>query len=181
MEEKKTNSQTEKHEELQDRDNFKLNKLIDPKTLKIDQLETIKNEIKKNKKSNSTTNKKKIKYAEILKNTVIFILIQVYFIIVMLGSYMMSTITYITSLKAIILLVAVIAVVIFEIAFKRDSTMLAFHGIEVMGIGIATVVILDLYNRQSNILSSALVGAISIFMIYYVIKILYISLKKKTK
>ena len=64
-------------------------------------------------------------------------------------------------------------------SYKKDSTSLAFHGIEVLALGIATVVILDLYSRQSTILNLAFVGIIATFLIYYVLKILFISLKKK--
>ncbi len=155
------------------------NKLIDPKTLKMDQLETIKNEIKKNKKSNSSKNKKKIKYKEILKNTIVFIFIQIYFIILMIGSYQISAIRFITDLKVIILLEAILSIVLFEIAYKKDSATIAFHGLEVLGMGIATVVILDLYNRQSGYLNLVFVGIITAFLVYYVIKMLFVLFKKK--
>ena len=170
--------QAEIYEQMKKEENNS-NKLVDPKTLKLDQLEAIKNEIKKNKKSNTSKNNKKQKYSEILKNTAIFILIQIYFIIIMIGNSTISAIRFINELKVVILIEAVVSIIIFEIAYKKDSTALAFHGIEVLGIGIATVVFLDLYNRQSIYLHLAFVVAISVFLLYYIIKMLVISLKKK--
>lgn len=170
--------QAEIYEQMKKEENNS-NKLVDPKTLKLDQLEAIKNEIKKNKKSNTSKNNKKQKYSEMLKNTAIFILIQIYFIIIMIGNSTISAIRFINELKVVILIEAVVSIIIFEIAYKKDSTALAFHGIKVLGIGIATVVFLDLYNRQSIYLHLAFVVAISVFLLYYIIKMLVISLKKK--
>ena len=56
-----------------------------------------------------------------------------------------------------------------------------FHGFEMIGIGTATLLILDLFNRQSTKITLAFAIITIAFTAYYLLKILVISLRKNIK
>ncbi len=174
------NDDLEIAEELNDKDLINSNNTpIDLKSLKYEELDAIKNEIKNNKKSNSSKGKRQAKYKEILKNTIIFILIQIYFIILNVARFQVSNIPYLVSLKVLILVEAIASIVIFEIAYKKDSGSLGLHGVEMLAIGASTICLLDLVNRQNKYIKFVSAAIIGIFILYYLIKIFVISIKKK--
>lgn len=127
------------------------NKLIKNEDLEInnEKLETIKNEIKNTKdKLKNNPNINKIR-KNILRNLLIAIIVTIYFIFINLGVTTIPATEYILDLKTFTLFTAVISVVIFEKAYKKDENYLALHGIEMTFVGIATLVLLQFYSVES--------------------------------
>ena len=91
----------------------------------------------------------------------------------------MSDIQYLFSLKVLILIEAITSIVLFEIAYKRDSGILGLHGVEMLALGMSTILILDQVNRKSEYIKYVLATIIGVFLLYYLIKIFVISIKKK--
>ncbi len=153
--------------------------LIDPKVFKDNELETIKKELKDNKNLNKSKAKRQEKYKEIFKNSLIFIFIELYFLILLISKSTISTIEYITDLKLFILIELVVSIILFEIAYKKDNSKLAWHGIEIILLGATTILILELYSRQSSIINTVFAIIAGTFIIYYIIKMFIIALKKQ--
>ena len=146
-----------------------------------EQLEKIKDEIKstKNEKKN---NPKKIKVKkDIIRNILIALVITIYFIFIALGVTTIPVTEYTLDLKTFAIFTAIIAIIIFERAYKKDENYLALHGIEMIFVGIETLVILQLYLAQSEYLKNVLIGITSGMILYYIIKSIVIYIKYKTK
>lgn len=153
--------------------------LIDPKVFKDNELETIKKELKNGKKSNKTNVKKQEKYKEIFKNSLIFIFIELYFLILLISKSTINTIEYITDLKIFVLIELVVSIILFEISYKKENSKIAWHGIEMVLLGGTTILILNLYSRQSSILNTVFAIVAGAFILYYIIKMFVIALKKQ--
>ena len=166
------------HNLIDDKDEVN-EKLIDPKVFKDNELETIRKELNNNKKISKSKGNKQEKYKEIFKNSLIFIFIELYFLILLIGQYTIGTIEYITNLKIFILVELVVSIILFEISYKKENSKLAWHGIEMVLLGASTVLILYLYSRQSNIINTVFAIIAGAFLIYYIVKMIVIMLKKK--
>lgn len=121
--------------------------------------------------------KSKIK-SIIFDNIIIAIDIVALFIILSISSnhIQKSVMTIICNSLSIIMLLYTI--VLFELAYKKDSGKLAMHGIELLALSIITLftsyMLLEIHTQQIF-----LVGVY--FTIYYVVKILYLCIKEKNK
>ena len=91
----------------------------------------------------------------------------VYFLALIIGNKTINTIEYITDLKAFILIEMVVAIIIFEKAYSKDTFKLAIHGIEILVLGAVTVFLLDLYNRKSSKIDIVFAVVVIIVKIYY--------------
>ena len=148
--------QVERYEKTKD------SALIDSNKINETELKTIKEEIKKNKKDKKSTEEKQQKYKEILKNLLICMFI----------------FKYLTNLKTFIMVEVLISIFIFENSYSKDNFLIGLHGIELLTVSGLTILLLDLFNKQSEFLSLAFAIITGIVLIYYLIKVLVIAIKK---
>lgn len=144
-----------------------------------EKLDKIGEEIDKNKKDSKSLETRKNKHKNIIRNVFIGIFAVIYMGILLLGKYKVSTIGYINALKIITVIDLIGSIVLFEIAFSKDSFNIGIHGIEMAFLGGFTVFILELFSRQDSkfeIYFSVMVG---IILLYYIVKTIVIALKKK--
>lgn len=156
--------------------------LIDQKALEKEQLDVIKEAIKKSKKEKKSKVNKQVKYKKILKNILIGIVETLYFLILIVTKEIVPTIEYITALKILTIVEMIASIIIFEVSYKKDSEELFLHGVEMMVVAGATLVYLHFFSMQSNILN--IIGAViaGIIIIYYLIKSIIIAvIKNKNK
>ncbi len=153
--------------------------LIDPEIIKRTELEQIHKELQNNKKAKRIDAGKKLKRKEIFKNELIIIFIELYFIVLVLSNNNFSTIEFISDLKIIALIEVFMAVILFEIAYKKEDEKIGLHGIEMTALGISTMILLNLYSNQFSHLNIALAVIIGIFTLYFLIKMFVIAIKKK--
>lgn len=160
------------------------------KNIEIDseKLDIIEEEIKDNKekfknkkiKSETLDNfKDNPRYKLMFKNALIVIFYIVYFCLLILGKDRIPTIEFIRDLRIIILLDVIVSIILLEISLKKDSGDIFMYGIEMIFIGGFTLFILEYYLRQDinlNIWVSIIIG---IIVLYYIIKCLVLSKKKK--
>lgn len=142
-------------------------------------LEKIEQEIKK---QNTITDEKQSKMnSNVFKNLLIAILIVLYFIFVTVGYRKLQTEIYLTDIRVFSSITLGITLVLFEIAYKKDSDELALYGVESLVISITTL--LTIYILQSNKGKYVyIMNTISLlFAIYYVAKsiVIYVKMKKK--
>ena len=157
------------------------NSLINQNAINKNELDTIKNEIKQNKKEKKSSKKTQLKYKKILKNTLIAISILIYFIVLIIGKDLISTIKFITDLKVLILIEVLSSIIIFEISYKQDNFSFAMHGLEILAMAISTVITLDFVNKQNENINYVFAIFVVVFTIYYLIKNLVLALKKEKK
>lgn len=146
-----------------------------------EKLEKIKDEIKKSKKDS----KDKIKNSSLRKNLVrnlsIAIIITIYFLFIDLGINSIPVTVYMLDLKTFAIFIAIISIVIFEKAFKKDENYLAIHGIEMILVGVETLLLLQLYSAGNEYFNYILLAITLGMIVYYLIKCLIIFIRYKVK
>lgn len=95
-----------------------------------------------------------------------------------MGKSKIPTIEYITDLKTFIIAELVMSIALFEFAFRKDRGDVAINGIEMIGIGSITILILNLFNTGSQKINLVIAGAIILINVYYIVKSIVIALKK---
>ena len=138
-----------------------------------EKLEKIKDEIKKSKKDS----KDKIKNSSLRKNLVRNLSIA----IINLGINSIPVTVYMLDLKTFAIFIAIISIVIFEKAFKKDENYLAIHGIEMILVGVETLLLLQLYSAGNEYFNYILLAITLGMIVYYLIKCLIIFIRYKVK
>lgn len=150
-----------------------------PKELDELKLEKIEEEIKK--QTTIPEEKKKKINKRIFKNIILAIVIVLYFIFINLGFYNLEPAKFLKDLHVFSIITIGITIIVFEMAYKKDNSELAIHGIEALAVSICTLI--TIYIREYYISKfSYIVNTIAIlFAIYYVAKsiVIYIKLRKK--
>lgn len=146
-----------------------------------EKLDKIKEEIKKTKKEIKSNPKIEKTRKNILRNLLIAIVVTVYFIFINLGIKAIPVTEYMLDLKTFAIFIVIIAIVIFERAYKKDENYLAIHGIETVVVGIETLILLQLYSVKSEYLNYVLCGITLGMILYYFLKSLVIFIKEKVK
>ena len=177
---------------LEAKDNLNLNEkkqnknekaLLSEEDIEIshEKLEKIKDEISESKK----VSKEKVKNSDLRKklvrNLVIGILITIYFLFIDLGINSIPITVYTLDLKTFAVFIAIISIVIFEKAYKKDANYIAIHGVEMVVVGIETLLLLQLYSVGNEYFNYILLGITLGMLFYYLIKCLIIYIRYKTK
>lgn len=183
VKEKNSEISTEAKENLTLQNENKEKYLIKEEALEIntEKLEQIKNEIKKTKKNRKDKVKNSILRKSLVRNLIIAILITIYFIFIDLGINSIPVPVYILDLKTFSIFIAIIAIVIFEKAYKKDENYLAIHGIEMCIVGIETLFLLQLYSAGNEYFNYILLSITLGMLVYYIIKCFYIYIRYKVK
>ena len=151
----------------------------DDEELDKEKLEEIEEEIKK-QTTISDEKKNKIN-KKIFTNLIICICIVLYFVFINLGFYNLEPKTYLKDLQVFSIVTIGITIIIFEKAYKKDSTDLTIYGIEMLILSICTLMTIfigiNYHDKYTYIINSISM----IFAIYYVSKsiIIYVKLKRK--
>lgn len=148
-------------------------------TIKEEQLEKIEEEIKK-QKTIPEERKKKIN-KRVFQNIIIAVFIVLYFIFLNLGFAHIEAKSYIIVLQVLSMLTIAGTIIIFEIAYKKDSGELTIYGIEALALSITTLMTIytlinfkDKYTYINNAISM-------LFGTYYVGKsiVVYVKMRKR--
>lgn len=144
-----------------------------------EKLEKIEQEIKK-QKTISVEKRKKINKV-IFKNVIIAILVVLYFLFVNLGYANLELEKYLVDLKVFSIVFIMTTIVLFEIAYKKDSGEITIFGIESLALSIVTL-LGTYYSIVYTKKYPYIVNCVSIlFALYYIIKstVIYLKMKKK--
>ena len=146
-----------------------------------EKLEKIKEEIDETKKEKKNSKKNNNIRKSILRNILIAIVITVYFLFINLGVKTIPITEYILDLKTFSVFSIIIAIIIFERAYKKDANYLALHGIELIAVSIETLVLLQLYSIKSQHFYFVLFAITLGMIIYYLLKSCIICVRQKIK
>lgn len=144
-----------------------------------EKLKTIRDEIKTSKKVSKNKVKNSALRKKLQRNLLIAILITIYFLFIDLGINSIPITVYIQDLKTFTVFIALISIVIFERAYKKDENYLALHGIEMVVIGVETLLILQLYSTGNEYFKYILLGITLGMIVYYIVKCLIIYIRYK--
>lgn len=117
---------------------------------------------------------------KIVENFIIAIIFIIYLYLLYLGSQNIETSIYLTDLKVFSIGLVIVAIIIFEYSYKKDSGIMCIHGIEVLVIGIVTLFSIYIYSLNVNRIFSLIITFIAILVIiYFIIKCIIILFKMK--
>ena len=103
----------------------------------------------------------------IFKNMIIAIIIMIYTYFLIMGFVNISSEKYIIDLMVFSILLLFLSIIIFEIAYKKDSGKLAINGIEVLVLAIVTFYLPYMYAYFHNDYNTIVILLGIVYAIYY--------------
>ena len=134
----------------------------------------------KSKSKLPKTEEKKLS-SVVFENLCVAIAIMVYLVFMILGFMNIKEEVYNVDLKVFSFIILVIAILLFERAYKKDSGKLCAFGIETLFLAIATMGLLYVNIEIQNIFLPIAASISMLFAIYYVAKSIYLYSKMKKK
>ena len=146
-------------------------------------MQLVENEVKKDLKSKNKlpkTEEKKLS-SVVFENLCVAIAVMIYLFFMILGFINIKEEVYNVDLKVFSFITLIIAILLFERAYKKDSGKLCAFGIETLFLAIATMGLLYVNIELQNIFLPIAASISMIFAIYYVAKSIYLYSKLKKK
>ncbi len=123
----------------------------------------------------------KIIRKKIFENLIIAIAMMIYFIIINFSYLRMDENILLQGIKVASIVILIFSIIIFEVAYRKDSGRIAINGIEVLVLAIQTLTIWTVINRFKLEFDRYILFSTYAFAIYYILKsiIIYTIEKKK--
>lgn len=176
IEEKETSEKNNKKKKEKKKEKIKNNNK-EEKNIDEEQLEKIGEEISDNKTKNKARREKQNK--DIIRNLLICGFLIVYFVLLLFGKEKIPTIEYIRDLKTFIIFDLVVALILFEVSINKDNDIVGVHGAEMTVIGVLTIFILDLFNKQNEKINMYIYIIIGCIVLYYIVKSIVLTIKRR--
>lgn len=146
-------------------------------------MQLMENEVKKDLKSKTKLPKEEERKLSsvVFENLCVAIAIMIYLFFIILGFINIKEEVYVVDLKVFSFIILVIAILLFERAYKKDSGRLCAFGIETLFLSIATMGLLYANIEINNIFLPVAATVSLLFAIYYVAKSIYLYSKMKKK
>lgn len=110
--------------------------------------------------------------SKIFENIIYVALILLYLGALNIGMSNIPTENYITDLRVFSMLLLVLTIIMFELAYKKDKGELWIHGIELMVVAIFTTYLQYLYSIYYSTFGTVVLTFALFYLIYYSVKIL---------
>ncbi len=123
----------------------------------------------------------KIARNRIIENMIIAAVIAIYFILINVAYFKLGEIIISNIIKIISLVFLFLSIIIFEIAYHKDSGKLAINGIEVLVLAIHELTIWQEIKKFDISFDKFILFSGCIFVIYYIIKSILIFTKERRK
>ncbi len=111
------------------------------------------------------------------QNVVIVVILFIYLGALNLGMINIPTENYLMDLKVFSMLLLIGAIILFEVAYRKDKGEIFLYGIEVMVAAVFTEYLIYMYSIFYNTFGSILLSFGVLCLIYYVIKVLVLKRK----
>lgn len=118
---------------------------------------------------------------KIFENIIIAIAMMIYFIVINFSYLRMDENILLQGIKVASLVILFLSIIIFEIAYKKDSGRIAINGIEVLVLAIHTLTIWTVINRFKIDFDKYILFSTYTFAIYYILKSIIIYTIEKRK
>ena len=153
------------------------------KALTKKQIEEIKQVVKKELKANNKIPQEAEQslFKKIFQNLGLAVMVVVYFNFIVLGFININNNVFLTDIKVFSMVMLIIAIIVFEIAYKKESGKYAIHGIEILILAFTTMALLYINLMWQEKFIPITVLITYIFSIYYIAKtiIIYYRVKKE--
>lgn len=123
----------------------------------------------------------KIIRKNIFENILIAIAIMLYFIVINFSYIRLEEKMLLNGLKLASLIVLFISIILFEIAYHKDSGKIAINGIEMLVLAIHSLTIWNVVNKIDISFQTYILSSTYAFAIYYVLKSMLIYTREKRK
>ena len=131
--------------------------------------------MEKEKENNKMIRKK------VFENLIIAIAMMLYFILINFSYLRMEEDMLLKGLKIASLIVLLLTIIIFEIAYHKDSGKIAIHGIETLILAFHTLTIWHIVNKLNISFETYILFSNYAFAIYYILKSILIYTNEKRK
>lgn len=125
--------------------------------------------------------KKKGIYKRTFENILVAVIVILYFLMMILGYINIPEEAYIKDLKVFSLATIAITIVLFEIAYNKDSGKIAIHGIETLLLSILTLVSMYIYILHRTKFLFVIMGGVVLATLYYLVRSIAVTIKEKRK
>lgn len=125
--------------------------------------------------------KKKGIYKRAFENILVAVIVILYFLMMILGYINIPEDAYIKDLKVFSLATIAITIVLFEIAYNKDSGKIAIHGIETLLLSILTLVSMYIYILHRTKFLFVIMGGVVLATLYYLVRSIAVTIKEKRK
>ena len=123
----------------------------------------------------------KIIMEKIFGNLIILVAVTLYFVIISFSHLRLTEVTFFKEIKIASMIVLSLCILIFEIAYHKDSGKIAIYGIEILSLSIYTLTIWTLINKLNITLNTYIIYSIFTYVIYYFLKVILIYTSEKRK
>lgn len=107
---------------------------------------------------------------KIFENIIIAVAIMLYFIIINFSYYRIDESSLIIGLKIVSMVILLLSIIIFEIAYKKDSGKIAIYGIEILVLASHALSIMQVVEIAKIKFTTYIVISAYTFVIYYILK-----------
>lgn len=118
---------------------------------------------------------------KVFKNIILAILIMIYLLFINMGFINIAQDVLVTDLKVFSITLAVLAIVLFERAYKKDSGELAINGIEVLVLAIATLISIGVLTTATAKFQLVIAAVSFLYGAYYTGKAIFEYVREKKK
>ena len=118
---------------------------------------------------------------KVFKNIILAILIMIYLLFINMGFINIAQDVLVTDLKVFSITLAVLAIVLFERAYKKDSGELAINGIEVLVLAIATLISIGVLTTATAKFQLVIAAVSFSYGAYYTGKAIFEYVREKKK
>ena len=125
--------------------------------------------------------KKKGIYKRTFENILVAVIVILCFLMMILGYINIPEEAYIKDLKVFSLATIAITIVLFEIAYNKDSGKIAIHGIETLLLSILTLVSMYIYILHRTKFLFVIMGGVVLATLYYLVRSIVVTIKEKRK
>lgn len=125
--------------------------------------------------------KKKGIYKRTFENILVAVIVILYFLMMILGYINIPEEAYIKDLKVFSLATIAITIVLFEIAYNKDSGKIAIHGIETLLLSILTLISMYIYILHRTKFLFVIMGGVVLATLYYLVRSIVVTIKEKRK
>lgn len=107
---------------------------------------------------------------KVFENIIIAVAIMLYFIIINFSYYRIDESSLIIGLKIVSMVILLLSIIIFEIAYKKDSGKIAIYGIEILVLASHALSIMQVVEIAKIKFTTYIVISAYTFVIYYILK-----------
>jgi hypothetical protein len=119
------------------------------------------------------------KFKKIFINILLAILIVLFFGITLLKKIKVSDIQFENFLKTSSVVCLVLSLILFENSYYKDNENLFLNAIEIAGLGICVLYLLNITIKQNISLNFCIIIMIAVFVSYYIVKSIIIRFKRE--